>query len=329
MTVVQSEALFARPTFRWHGLAIDSRTNADGLLRYEFLRASRFALIEMQRLSELPEDFPTQPVVAEHFGCSAHLMPHLVDLQALRSEHSAWLLGELDRAYAAQEQAAVAVLLQSTAPIDFMQSHLRQAQTRSYQSLTAWQRLHDPWVFLQLPRVLSIEEMRRLFGPIEAWAVCLGGAWHICTVDAGVTTAKATGDKPAPSSSDSQQAQWAALLRIGAVNRALMQRGWLLLPDVIRHSAHLDALVQRAESVHGLSRAGEQAGYAVLGAELPVDFDEHPAIAAAIRAHQNQNEGPRDSSIVDALNALPAATWQQVERELSASTSAPSLGRAI
>lgn len=292
----------------WFGLHLESAPKSVHTIDWTWVQQFRYALVDAQRADELPAGMPTRPLCPAVFAPSVHLMPRLLDLRALTDTHWAWMVETLDRCIAQQECPPLAALLHSNCEPDRMAQHLVAIQVHRYGDETAWLRVHDPMVLLQLARATDSESMRTLFGPVQTWSLCLMGDWY----DAYLATVADT--RPRPRRSPTQC--WRGLQRIGSVNRALLRRRWLTLPDILLHSEHLDRLVQRAERLHALQRPADLAAFADLGAELAIEFDEHPLLRSAIQTwkawRQAGGESDTTDSLIDELEQLPSTIWDQV-----------------
>jgi hypothetical protein len=300
-----------------YGMFVRPWLTSEGALPYELYRDSQFALVAAERVPDLPAGLSGVSLVARGFDASADLMPRMFELLTLSKSQSAWVVEELDRCHQEREQPPIGVLLRARpgATTAAIVQHLRLQQVRSFLSDRAWLRVHDPYVFPHLPRVLGRAEFQSLMGPIDAWSICVSGQWFSCQLP--------------PVADDTTQVRrshvdlgnvWAALLRIGAVNRALLMCGWTSLAEMIEHSEHLDALVQRAELRHGLHRPQEQAAFATLGAGCEVGFDEHPEIVRALARFRKELEAlppeeRMEANALDALQALPEEIWTQVKND--------------
>lgn len=310
----------AGSTPAWPGIEVDVAWAGASFSFYEALHRPLFALVPAERLDELPDGALGEPVVAAGFEASAHLMPRLVALHALDRSTKDSLLELTARQAEDGEQPAVAALVECAEEcagnVERLSRHIRRAQSCRCGVQTAWLRLHDPYVFVQLMRLIGEPSMPDLFGPVVRWHMYLGGRWCVARPPVAGPRARAL-----------ERSVWHALQRIGVVNRALIGLRWRRLEDIFAHSAHFDMLAMRAADRHGLDRPADQSAFAMLGALLREDFDEHPALSSAIATHRaDQTEVDRDaanrSSLIEVLQSLPDATWQQV-REQYARTSHP------
>lgn len=296
----------------WHGLHIETRRHEADIapgsraFDYAWWKASRFALVDPHRLDELPPGLPLQALCPPAFTSSAHLMPRLLDLHALLDDQRAWMLDELDRCVASQEQPAISVLLPSEASADDMARHLTRQQTVRQGASQAWLRLHDPYVFIQLARVLDGRGLRDLFGPVQQWIICLAGDWHSCTPRLAANDVALGAPSARP---------WDALLRIAAVNRCLLAKGWANLEEIAKRSPHIDLLVQRGQNAYRLSRPADAAAFAAMGADLRLEFDQHPLLTPLIDEWRAEGPEADGANLIDELQALPPEAWDRVRTD--------------
>lgn len=266
---------------------------------------SDYALVAAEQKHRLPENLRARAVAGGPLADSQSLAPVLVELRALQPHQRKGLLDALDEAQASTEQPATCTLLSSPAAAEDLVRHLSAQQIRlGPQGERAWLRLHDPRVWIQLTRVLDSQEMNRLLGPVETWRIWLHGHW--------VSSVKEPVGQPAPRHSTREV--WAALGRIGIVNRVLARSGLAAPEEVAQHSEPIDRLVQRAIQHHGLERIEDLVEYACLGMRVHVEFDAHPDVVRWITRHAGQNE-----NVVDILNAMPDEDWLRIGRDLHAS----------
>lgn len=282
-----------------------------GSLIYRLMREHRYALVAAEHLDQLPAGVATHALAGGALADSAELMPCLIALTELRDGQRAALTGSLEEAAAAGQTPVLSALLDSDASAQRLRSHLSVLQLRtSLAGQRGWLRIHDPRVWIQLPRVLGNADWSNLFGPVTCWSVCVGGEW-LKTAPKGPPSGRTR-------QSPMDTAQWAALQRIGAVNRVLTHNQWTTHDDAMRHSLAIDALVARAQQRHGLSRTAELVAYAVLGMRLHPRFDECDVALRALHEQEqicghveSESAGDSDSdhSVIDALSAITAAQW--------------------
>ena len=289
-------------------------------LDHSLLQRHRFALVAAEHIERLDSGLPRVRIVPPGMGDSESLMPLLVNLALLDVRQHAMLLDELQRAHASLAQPVFSALLATEADSPRIEAHLAHAQLRSaVNGRRAWLRLHDPRVWAQLPRILRSSELRKLFGPVSAWSICMHGHW-IATVPPPLEAhSTAASDAQTPASI------WAALERVGLINRVLSQCGWLGYEEAVQHSPRVDALLLRGQQRHGLSSLDDLVDYASLGARVHPCFDAHPIAIAAVKAERldapssSGSQEADNSYVVHALRAVPREDWERVRAELDAS----------
>lgn len=299
----------------WHGLELLPAAGEGAQTVAALLGRSAFALVAAERAHELPPTVACEPVAANRLEASSDLMPRLVALAGLSQVQYAELLDIVTEQHMRGEQSLFAALLDTSASESMVAAHLRRVQARSRAGQNGWLRLHDPYVFVQLPRVLGGAAVSTLFGPVRCWSICLAGQWWLAR-------AQTNSGNAAPDAPIDARTQWDGLLRIAPVNRALHHLQARALQSIVEFSAHLDSLVVRAAARHGLTRAADQAAFAALAVDLVLNFDEHPDVAAAIarRDDESQRSEAPDASVVDVLTNLPEATWQRIRAAYARST---------
>lgn len=302
------------PSRRRHGLRIETQhhdeATAPDMRSFDFSwwKASRYAVVDAHRMEDLPHGMPVHELCPNAFAGNAHLMPRLVDLQALSDEQRAWILVKLDHSVARREQPVVSMLLASEAPAHEVVSHLKHQQAIRQGPSQAWLRLHDPYVFIQLARVLSDRALRELFGPVQRWTIWLADDWHQCTPQPRTGHEAEQGSLPLAR-------PWNAMLRIAAVNRCLLAKGWTSLDQIIKNSQHIDELVQRAQHTYRLSRPADAAAFATMAADLRLEFDQHPLLQPVIDGWRAEGHDADGGSLIEELQALPQEAWNQVRAD--------------
>ena len=244
-------------------------------------------------------------LVTGELADSAEWLPHLVNLNDLSRGQLGELLDLLDAQHHAEEPPVLCAWLKADCEPERLYQHLSRAQVqRGPGGVKAWLRLHDPRVWLQLPRVLSVQALSALFGPVSAWTVPFDGAW---------LTSKPPQTQRMPGATRHEASQWGALLRIGPVNRALAQLGLNNPEGLHQASAALDALVERAQQSHGLSRVDDQVAFACFGWRTHALFDQHPLVQESLAAARS--EVP-PAELVDALARLTPAQQERIRADL-------------
>lgn len=262
-----------------------------------------FAIASAEQRAELPDDWPWILLTPKGFEDNEGLMPSLLHLSALTPEDQQTLFTQLETAPQENEPPSLSTLLSATASPATMARHLCQAQVVVHQKQKFWLRIFDGRVWSQLPRVLNAQAMLGLYGPAKQWASNLYGYWAL-TVPPSLTTAKHA--TPAM--------DWEALLRIGAVNRALAQTGCLKWQDASKRAKCVDSLIQRAQQRYQLGRLEDQVSFACYGILHGSQFDSHPLIQRELANLMAQSPEQRaDSTLVDCLALLTEEQWATIQ----------------
>lgn len=284
-----------------------------GVFDHLLFSTHRYALVAAEHGEQLPNGIPAKPIARHALTDSVDLMPRLVDLNRLSDAQRAELIDVLQRATAFGGGSVLSVLLTSEATVQQIESHVAAIQLcRGPTGDRAWLRVHDPRVWLHLPRIFGDDAMLSLFGPITRWSVCIGGRW--------ISTRPTNGTLPRTASRADAE-QWAALERVGVVNRVLARMGCLTADCLDKHSPAIDALVLRGQSRHALERVADLVAYATLGMTIHPRFDESAVALRAIDDHVRDINGSdsdgNDASVVDALIAVPQEQWSFACRQLN------------
>ena len=282
---------------------------------HRLLAAHDFALVAAEHRNRLPPGIASQIVAGGVLEDSADLMPLLIELRVLESGQIDRLLECLERDLRLGDAPTLSALLVSDSSARRLAEHLSTVQRiRGPGEESAWLRLHDPRVWLHLPRVLRNMKLSGVFGPVARWTVWLSGSWYETLppevqpvhLQPGICSVK----------------EWAALERVGAVNRVLARKGWLNREHLEARSPLIDGLLVRGQTRHGLSRMADLVAYASLGASVHPRFDEARVAVEAIESQARERGGAEpgeDDCIVDALEAIEPEAWalarQELERE--------------
>lgn len=280
------------------------------------LAAHRYALIAAEHGEQLPAGISATPVARHVLADSVDLMPKLVDLDRLTDSQRVELIVGMQTGTASGGSLFVSALLASEATTQQIESHIAAIQVcRGPNGNRAWLRVHDPRVWLHLPRIFGDGAMRSIFGPITQWSVCFGGKW----------IATRLADNTLPRTARPVTAvEWAALERIGVINRVLARMGCHTVDCLDKTSPAVDALVQRGQSRHALQRVDDLVAYAMLGMTIHPRFDESAIALRAITDHERDigdtDSGFSDASVVDALMAVPPEQWILASHQLNKQT---------
>jgi len=283
---------------------------------HRLLRQYTFALVDASQREQIPAGISSRSLASGALSDSAELLPSLLVLGELNAQQHAALVELLDAQCRAKEPPVTCALLNATCTAKRIQLHLASAQVINGPGTEkAWLRLHDPRVWLQLPRVYQAADLRQVFGPVVTWTICLSGRWI---------------ETRPPEINDPKQSivlrrsgppQWAKLQRIGIVNRALARLGLSDHDDVLKHSPALDDLALRGQTRHQLQRTADLVEYVCLGWQISPRFDEHPMALRAIEEYRRtlaeEGDGAEPgASPIDALVAIPREHWPRMRDDL-------------
>lgn len=281
-------------------------------LGHRLLTGNRYALVAAENRHQLPAEIVALPIAQGVLADSAELMPVLIETDRLSEGQRVVLMNCMDGARASGEAPILSALLASEAPAQRLVSHIAAAQLRGNdKGETAWLRMHDPRVWLHLPRIVNDSDLRALYGPVTRWSVCIGGQW--------VANEPTEGHQSRSNWSRTNAAQWAALGRIGPVNRVLAKLRLLSHEELIEHSQQIDELVARAESFYGLTAAADLVAFATLGMTIHPRFDEFPIATHARDEYEKSKHRPdaeSDFNVVDAFLAITPEQWTLGKRAL-------------
>jgi len=272
---------------------------------HHWLRECSHALVAAEHRHRLPEGMELVPVVPSALAHGAAAMPLLLNLSELDAQRLGDLLDAIDRA-GADDEPLLSALLDTPLDEGALYLHLERMQVvRGPLGQRGWLRSHDPRVLIQLPRALGVA-IDGLFAPLRRWIAPLNGEWFTLRGADTSTTLRAPALHPVA---------WAALERIGVVNRALARLGLRGPRDAAHLGAALDRLVQRGQTRHRLESADDAADYACLGHRVHPEFDDHPwvrhLLADADRAADEQPAHP-----IDILRRVRPEQWHAVRHEL-------------
>ncbi len=218
------------------------------------------AIISESVLDIVPllSSFRTLSLEPQAVALPAGTCPHLVLLDGASPDLRVALLDELESTYVTGEPRGLLALLGSNAPVDQVASHLRSMMFRRKPgSDRYWIRLHDPRVFMHLPRILSPAQLHGLMGSIDVWC------WRDLDLGTWTCTARPAEDKPHDESWS--ESQWDAVFRVELVNRTAREIA-RLAPGTLASSAlheRIDAALRRAIEQEGMVSTEDQQAFAV------------------------------------------------------------------
>lgn len=274
---------------------------------HRLLSSHQYALVATECIDRVPQHIARLPTATGMLADSAALLPVLVHLASLAPT----TLGELQQSLEDDLQEGRApqfcTLLESDAAPKTLATHLGSVQVIANKARErAWLRVHDPRAWLQLTRILNPQQLRRLCGPIVRWTTFLHGHWMTHANDQVAVARPLTLDENA----------WAAVGRIGAVNRVLARLRITTHSEIERFSPAIDALIMRSQRLHALRRMEDLVEYASLGLTVHPCFDEHEDVVRAVRDAKAEAI-QAEFNFIDALSAIDRQTWQRVQRELN------------
>ncbi len=291
----------AKASFHWGN-------DVDGLW-HRTLLAQDYALINpLQVDAALWSDLPVAVLVPPELEAQAHLMPRLLDLNAMQEEAKIQLL---DRALLQQQHSRFSyfsAMLVSGLPMAQMASRLsKRLVAGGPDASKALLRFYDPRVFRHLCWVLSPDQLSRLLSGIESWTWCdMRGQWRQYR----------PADITARSDLRLAAGQWEDLQRLGLLNRCLQQIARAepdsACDDAVAKSVNL--LLKAAYERHGLADGPDRCLYAEQGVRFHPEIHRNVEIAERIA-----RAGTGAVSYVDACRDLDDATLRRFAKDLSQS----------
>jgi len=275
-----------------------------------------WALIDAEWRSELPADYELHILQPPNLGIDPDRCPVLLDLRTLCAADHARLMEEHWQQVVKREETLVSLFFPGELKIAPLARHLANRLALNWPGISVPKqfRYFDPGTFLQLPRTLGTAGMAWLLGPAVEVLVPWAGQWNLLTRPDSSGRPCRLGD-----------AEQQALLRIGIVNRVLLQQTppqsamyW------VERSARVDADVQRAVLIHGLTETADLVCFAQHADTVHPRFDAHPRVALLLREFSRRELNPLGSEVMPAelrelfdIN-LSVADWQSVAAELNA-----------
>lgn len=261
-----------------------------------------FLIVDADQRQSIPAEWPCELLLPQGFEENEGLMPSVLDMNQLDKVAKTSLFELINHAYQQKEAAPVSALIIANCTQNSLKMHLCRSQTLAHNGHKAWLRIFDSRVWSQLPRVMGVERMRLLFGPIQCWSTALYGEWaDTYPMDMQDTL-------------EAQNFNWQALVRVGLVNRTLSRLGRLSWNEAQNLGPTIDQLIDRAENTHKLSKTEDLVSFAYYGIKYGLNFDTHPTIQRRISLQmQLANEGREDTTVVDILNMIDDTEWKAIQ----------------
>lgn len=288
----------------------------DNPFDFQELREYAFGIVDAGMVEQLPNGLYAQPLVPKRLTQSAHLMPALIDLRRTPSAQQDVLFGRLKRFDGNGKSPVVALFIKSDCGVLEIMRHWNAMQFVELQhGRKQWLRLHDPRVLHQMLRVLNPMECRKLFGLSQALTYWVSGQW--------VTAVRPPSPLPgnqvhkngrvAPYAGPARW-NWSRIERIGLVNRALLAAGISEPAALTRQGALAEQLIERAAGRHALFEPPDLVEFAVRGLQIHPAFDEHRAVADAIRPDAASAGA---STLADRFALIDEQIWNSMRQPLN------------
>ncbi len=170
-------------------------------------------------------------------------------------------------------------------------------------------RLWDPRVLWHLPRVLALDAWSAMQSKLGAWyTLAPSGDMELFGKSSAQGQETSLSARPPPYRFNAST--WAALERIGSVNKVLAISGdWDVLPTEAQ-ARRIDQLLQRCKAL-GFETEQDALAFAACGLTSHDRFDEHPQVQSAIQAALSDKR-----TIVSALAAFDDEFWQALSSGL-------------
>lgn len=289
------------------------------MIDYTLLKRHTFGLVAAEHVESLPQDVAHTTLSTGILQDSATLMPSLIELSQLSEAKSIELLELMNSQINDNEVPVVSTLISTDYDLKRMQSYFAKVQICSnVKGERAWLRVHDPRVWAQLERTLKPATFTKITKPIHTWTMYFGREW----VSQNPKSTSAGHQTFANLQLDDQE--WAALERIGIVNRSLQELNITGHKESLSHSTGLDELTVRAQRTYGLNSVDELVCYVCLGWNSHPMFDTHQIARDAIIKYQHQLKtgelDVNDSSAVNAFKDLTDSDWASIRKDLNLET---------
>lgn len=268
----------------------------------------RFALVDATQRDALPPSWKQAVIAPSFLKEDTDRCPMLVDLCSMAGNQRAEWCDALHHETLNREETRVSLLLASASSLNATAQHLAQRLVvrGAGQSHPMQWRFFDPGTFLQMPRVLGLDGMSWLMGPVFSVAVPWAGEWTCLS--------RPKVDHP----HDFQLAEdhIAGLLRIGVINRVLAQGA---PPKNASHwvdqSAALDTCVRQGQERDGLLLQADLVSHALHAHTVHPAIHTHPRMRALLQTLHSAS--PEDELNYQELTCLlEPDDWQQMAAEL-------------
>jgi hypothetical protein len=277
----------------------------------ELLAQHNYAIIDRALLEDESEidGLPVEPLVPHEMRGDVGILPMLLPLEA-EAPYIKTLIETFEAADFGLGRYPFTCLL--TAPgvtPSRMKAHLTaRLVLHSPRGGKDLLRYYDPRVFPHLVRILTPEQLRALYGPIQAWTFIFQQAWQSLSVPevAGIVPGFWVVD-------DEQHAQLNRVIQLNTVlstRQDKPDRAWVSLAEYSDAAQTADAALKTAQTHYRLSEA-DSAVFALHALEYGEQFHRHPRIQPLLRAARQNKDMPYAAT----ASKLDARSWAQVAAE--------------
>lgn len=272
------------------------------MLDYRILKAFHLGLVQDDQARGMPDFIDPEPIVPPALAGMPALMPRLADLAGLDVGQAVAVLASLNQQVQAGEAPWLAALLRSDRP-ERVARHLRSRLVIDMAGTgPCFFRFFDPRVLVQLPWMLAPAQLAWLFGPVQAFHVCLHQAWH--TVERPVAEA-------APHLALTPEQSF-ALVHVQPMNEVLAGLEGLDFDGRIRLGRAVIGHFRTARDL-GLRTLPDRKAFARHALAVHADFYRHDQVQACLRAMDDQDDHP----YVAATQALDDEDWSRIHTDMS------------
>ncbi|MGH8074159.1 MAG: DUF4123 domain-containing protein [Lysobacter sp.] len=237
------------------------------------LAAHAFAIINPLQVDRSQwADLPTTALTPSALAAKADSMPVLLDLTRLDESRRVAVLTRADAWNKDYDAPFFSLLLKTSAAPARVAMHLSgQLLHDAPDGTRTLLRWYDPRVFQHLRWLLTDAQLRRLGGPVEAWAWRDANTrWHTHDVRAGTDI-----DTRLRLSTE----QWAVIGRMGVLNRTIAQLRRNAMEIVLNDDAfrRIDACLRQAYDAHEMTDEADARLFAEQGVCYP-GIHAHPEV---------------------------------------------------